>query len=142
MIAQAEKPEDAESSDAALPKSLDTITLYEARPPRVDDALSIAWMYEDLAKSGLRVDDVRAYPIASLAMGTVGAYVIGYARPEMWVKRINRKEDKYIGPKGLTDVWHSPYQALTRSTIATRCTSLKAKRKPRGLLSNGLCSTP
>ena len=91
-------------------KSPDTITLYEARPPRVDDPLSVAWMYEDLMKSGLSPEDVRAYPIAAMAMGTVGAYVIGYERPEMWVKRINREQDKYIGPKGLTDIWSSPHQ--------------------------------
>ena len=90
----------------------DTVTLYEARPPRIDDPRSTIWMYADLAKSGLMPEDVRAYPIAAMAMGTVGAYVIGYERPEMWVKRIDREDNKYIGPKGLTDIWHSPYQDI------------------------------
>ena len=101
------------TNDDTPAKNPDTITLYEARPPRVDDPLSITWMHEDLAKSGLQLEDVRAYPIAAMAMGTVGAYVIGYERPEMWVKRINRAQDKYIGPKGLTDIWSSPHQDLS-----------------------------
>lgn len=130
MATNSETSRDKTPTDASPSnKNPDTITLYEARPPKVEDPISVAWMLADLAKSGLDPEDVRAYPTSSIAMNTVGCYVLGYERPEMWVKRFDRSNDKYIGPKGLTDVWHSPYQDIKKFHLADTLYIIEGEKK-------------
>jgi hypothetical protein len=83
-----------------------------ARPLRVDEPLSIAFMTNDLARSGLVPEDLNAYPVALQGMGTTAAYVIPYEDPRMYRMRYDRKIDKYTQPKGLRDVWWSPHQDI------------------------------
>lgn len=81
-----------------------------ARPLQVDEPLSIEFMKNDLARSGLVPEDLNAYPVALQGMGTTAAYVIPYEDPRMYRMRYDRKIDKYTQPKGLRDVWWSPFQ--------------------------------
>jgi hypothetical protein len=81
-----------------------------ARPLASNDQLSFQFMHEDLAKSGLVPEDIRAYPVAPIAMGTCPGYCIPYADPRMYRVRYKRDEDKYIQPKGIVSVWWSHLQ--------------------------------
>jgi len=83
-----------------------------ARPLQVNEPLSITFMNNDLARSGLVPEDLNAYPVALQGMGTTAAYVIPYEDPRMYRMRYDRKIDKYTQPKGLRDVWWSPHQDI------------------------------
>jgi len=89
-----------------------------AAPPRVDDIISIKFMYEDLGRSGLEPKDMAAYPIQSVA-GAVGAYVIPYSNPLMWRIRYDRKDNKYIQPRGIVGVWWPPHKDPTKLDTRT-----------------------
>lgn len=82
-------------------------------PTKQEEArVSYEFMVKDLARSGLTPEDVGAYPIAPIAFGSVGGYCLPYHHnPEMYRARYDRDENKYIGPKDLTDIWIPP--ALT-----------------------------
>lgn len=86
--------------------------LMVVRPPRVDDPVSIKFMYERLALSGLTPQDVGAYPIDSARAGFTGAFCIPYHDPLMWRTRHDRKVDKYLQPKNRRDVWYAPNTTL------------------------------
>jgi hypothetical protein len=82
-----------------------------ARPLASNSIESVKFMNEDLARSGLSPEDVRAYPVAPIAMGSCPGYCIPYADPRMYRIRYKRDEDKYIQPKGLVNVWWSHTQS-------------------------------
>lgn len=79
--------------------------LQIVRPPRVDDPISIEFMYTDLARSGLTPQDIDAYPIDSNRYGFAGAYCIPYSDPLMYRTRHDRKVDKYLQPRNKRDIW-------------------------------------
>lgn len=80
--------------------------IYEPAPPPTQDAISEAFMLEDLSRSGLVPEDMDAYAIHSVF--GVGQYIIPYQTPQMWVRRANTPTDKYKGPRGQTDLWIPP----------------------------------
>lgn len=86
--------------------------LMVVQPPKVDDPVSITFMYADLARSGLTPQDINAYPLDSQRSGLTGAYCIPYNDKLMWRTRHDRKVDKYLQPKNRRDIWISPSSSL------------------------------
>jgi hypothetical protein len=93
---------------AALPQ----LSLIAPSPSQ--DELSVKFMHEDLARSGLTPEDVQAYPISSVRYDGAGAYVLPYRSPLMYRIRIDRATNKYIQPKGIRDIWW-PHQRDPRT---------------------------
>lgn len=62
-------------------------------------AVSRLFMHEDLAKSGLTVNDFPHPPVPVAAVGGRGCYQMWYNK-EYYKLKIDREHDKYIGPKG------------------------------------------
>lgn len=86
--------------------------LASVRPPKTDDPISIKFMFEDLARSGLTPQDMNAYPVDSNRGGFTGTYCIPYADPLMWRTRHDRKVDKYLQPRNRRDIWYPPTLSL------------------------------
>lgn len=86
-------------------------------------------MYEDLARSGLVPEDIRAYAIAPIAMGACPGYCIPYADPRMYRNRYKREEDKYIQPKGIVSVWWSHTQVKETFRTAPTLYIIEGEKK-------------
>jgi hypothetical protein len=83
-----------------------------ARPLASNSKDSIKFMHEDLARSGLVPEDLDAYPVAPIAMGTCPGYCIPYKDYRMYRTRYMRDENKYIAPPRMVGVWWSPKQKI------------------------------
>lgn len=70
------------------------------------DAVSVEFMQMRLKLSGLTPKEANAYPISS-KFG-MGAFCIAYPNERMYRIRYDRKEDKYISPKNVNDIWYAP----------------------------------
>ena len=83
--------------------------LFAPPPPAPWEKESVAFMMEDLHKSGLVPEDVGAYPIA-VSKYSAPAYCIPYPGNEaLYRVKINRDENKYIATPGVTpDLWIPP----------------------------------
>jgi hypothetical protein len=89
--------------------ALPAASLFEVPPIRSTDKKSYAFMVADLARSGLIPDDINAYPIKPHDLTRVPAYVIPFHNnPKMWTTRYDQAANKYIGPKGISDIWLPP----------------------------------
>lgn len=85
--------------------------LVRSLPQRVDDQRCIDFMNFDLARSGLVAEDLGAYPVEPVAFGQTAAYCIPYPSGNGMCRiRYDREVDKYVQPKGMTDVWWSDTQ--------------------------------
>lgn len=82
------------------------------RPLQTDDPVSISFMIQDLARSGLTPQDIGAYPVSHLSSGLTGSYIIPYHDQLMYRQRFDRKSDKYTQPRGRRDIWWSPHVTL------------------------------
>jgi len=99
------------------------------RPARVDDPISIEFMFADLARSGLTPQDIGAYPVDHLKSGLTGSYVIPYHDELMYRQRFNRKTDKYTQPRGRRDIWWSPHQTLEELRAADTIYVIEGEKK-------------
>lgn len=99
---------------------------HSALPPEVADPASIKYMHEDLEKSGLKPEHVRAYPTHPV-MGVVGAYVFVYKQPGKYRIKRDSKDNKYKQHEGDIALWIPEGQEL--ETDATRIYLIEGEKK-------------
>ena len=83
----------------------------KVRPPIVEHADSVQFMYTDLAKSGLLPADLDAYPVAPDR--GVPQYVIPYPQDGMYRTKREDPKFKYRAPQGRNEVWYSTHQVYS-----------------------------
>ena len=83
--------------------------LFAPPPPAPWDKKSVEFMEYDMSRSGLKPEDVGAYPIASDKY-SAPAYLFPYnGNDKLYRVRINREENKYISTPGVApDLWLPP----------------------------------